>query len=117
MLIQVRENDNVKGINIGGFDIKLSAFADDTYFLTLDIQSLRHIPDTCSLFRDYSSLNLTLTSAKDVGLELQKGKLYTPLECGWINIEREKIWFLGIYLSYSRSLVKHCNFLNMHSED
>ena len=32
MLIQIRENDNIKGINVGNFDIKLSAFADDTYF-------------------------------------------------------------------------------------
>ena len=74
MLIQIRENDNIKGINIGNFDIKLSAFADDTYFLTLDIQSLRHILDTCSVFGDYSSLthNITLASAMDVRLELQK---------------------------------------------
>ena len=43
MLIQIRENDNIESIDIGNFDIKLSAFADDTYFLTLDIQSLRHI--------------------------------------------------------------------------
>ena len=50
MLIQIRENDNIKGINVGNFDIKLSAFADDTYFLTLDTQSLRHIPETCSVF-------------------------------------------------------------------
>ena len=32
MPIQIRENDNIKGIDVGDFDIKLSAFADDTYF-------------------------------------------------------------------------------------
>ena len=31
-LIQIRENDNIKGINIADFVIKLSAYADDTYF-------------------------------------------------------------------------------------
>ena len=35
MLIQMRENDNIEGIYIGDFDIKLSAFADDTYFFNL----------------------------------------------------------------------------------
>ena len=60
MLIQIRENDNIKGINIADFDIKLSAFAGDTYFLTLDIQSLRHIQDTCSVFGHYLSLKPSL---------------------------------------------------------
>ena len=60
MLIQIRENDNIKGINIEDLDVKLSAFADDTYLLTLAIQSLRHMLDTCSLFGDYSSLKRNL---------------------------------------------------------
>ena len=60
MLIQIRENDNIKGINIADFVIKLSAYASDTYFSALDIQSLRHILDTCSVFEDYSLLKLNL---------------------------------------------------------
>ena len=44
-----------------------------------------------------------------------KGRLDKPFECGWINIEREKILVLGIYLSYNRSLVENCNFVNMLS--
>ena len=115
MLILIRENDNIKGIKIRDFDIKLSAFADDTYFLTLDIQSLRHILDTCSMFGDYSSLKLYLDKCQGCWIEAAKGKLDTPLGCGWINIEREKILVLGKYLSYNRSLVENCNFLNMPS--
>ena len=106
MLIEIRENDNIKGINIENFDIKLSAFADDTYFLTLD---------ACSVSWNYSSLKLNLDKSQGCWIGAAKGKLDTPLECGWINIEREKILVLGIYLSYNRSLVKNCNFLNMLS--
>ena len=93
MLIQVRENDNIKGINIENFDIKLSAFADDTYFLTLDTLSLHHIPETCSVFEDYSSLKLNLDKSQACWIGAAKGKLDKPLECGWINIERGKNWF------------------------
>ena len=114
MLIQVRENDNIKGINIGDFDIKLSAFAY-TYFLTLDIQSLCHIPDTCSVFGDYSSLKFNLDKCQGCWIGAAKNTIDTSLECGWINIERGKILVLGIYLSYNRSLVENCNFLNMLS--
>ena len=115
MLIQIREIDNIKGINIGNYDIKLSAFADDTYFLTLDTQSLRHILKTCSVFENYSSLKLNLDKSQGCWIGAAKGKLDKPLECGWINIEREKILVLGIYLSYNQSLVENCNFLNMLS--
>ena len=33
MLIQIRKDDSIRGITIGNTVIKLSAFADDTYFL------------------------------------------------------------------------------------
>ena len=59
-------------INIGDFDIKLSAFADDTYFLTLDIQSLCHILDICSVFGDYLSLKLTVQAIRNITLISQK---------------------------------------------
>ena len=76
MFIQIRDNDNIKSINITDFVIKLSAYADDTYFLPFDIQLLRHILpdilDTCSVFGIHSSLKLTLLSIRHVGLELQK---------------------------------------------
>ena len=115
MLIQIRDNDCIKGINKGNFDIKLSAFAVDTYFLTVDIQSLRHIPDTCSVSGDYSSLKLNLDKCHGCWIGAAKDKLDTPLEYGWITIERKKIWVLGIYFRYNPSLVENCNFLNMLS--
>ena len=40
LFIQIREDKNIKGIVIGDHDIKLSAYADDAEFLTLDVKSL-----------------------------------------------------------------------------
>ena len=40
LLIQVRSDDQIVGIKINDFEVKLSAYADDTYFFVLDIQSL-----------------------------------------------------------------------------
>ena len=67
------------------------------------------------MFGDYSSLKLNLDKCQGCWIGAAKGELDTPLECGWINIEREKNFILGIYLSYNRSLVENCNFLNMLS--
>ena len=50
MFIQVRSNVDIAGVKIGGHSVKLSAYADDTYFFTLDINSLRHILNICDKF-------------------------------------------------------------------
>ena len=41
MFIEVRSDVNIAGVKIGGHSVKLSAYADDTYFFTLDVNSLR----------------------------------------------------------------------------
>ena len=44
--LEVRSNVNIAGVKIGGHSVKLSAYTDDTFFFTLDINSLRLIPNT-----------------------------------------------------------------------
>ena len=58
LFIQIRENEEVKGIRIGDNQIKLSAYADDADFLTSDVSSLETIFQTCTTFQLYSSLKL-----------------------------------------------------------
>ena len=43
LLIQIRENANIKGIIIDETEIKLSAYADDGSFFVIDVQSLQLI--------------------------------------------------------------------------
>ena len=70
MLIQIREDENIKGIVVGDHEIKLSVYADDPDFLTLDVESLQ------TTFQLYSSLKLNLDKSeacwigtkKDAGL-------------------------------------------------
>ena len=47
MLIQVRKDDSVRGITIGNTIIKLSAYADDTYFFWS--RSVLHPVNTCNM--------------------------------------------------------------------
>ena len=46
----MRSNEQIEGITINDFEIKLSAYADDTYFFALDIRSLLAVLDTCKTF-------------------------------------------------------------------
>ena len=59
LLIQIRQNNDIKGVIINNADIKLSAYADDTYFLASDVISLHNIPAVFILeikFRQISCL-------------------------------------------------------------
>ena len=60
LFIQIRENPDIKGIRIGTEEIKLSAYADDADFLTLNVKPLELIFQTCEIFQSFSSLKLNL---------------------------------------------------------
>ena len=75
LLIQIRENPDIKGTPIDTEEIKLSAYANDADFLTLDVKSLELIFQTCETFQFFSSLKLNLESQKPVGLGQNKDQM------------------------------------------
>ena len=73
LLIQIRENANIKGIIVNETEIKLSAHADDGSFFVTDIQLLQLIFFfMCNRFREFSSLKLNLENLRHVGLAMLK---------------------------------------------
>ena len=74
MLFQVRSNEQIEGITIKNFEVKLSAYADDTYFFALDIQSLLAVLDTCKTFQEFSSLKLNLEKCQACWIGTAKDK-------------------------------------------
>ena len=74
LLIQVRENADIKGIIIDDTEIKLSAYADDGSFFVTDIHSLQAIFFICNQFREFSSLKLNLEKSEACWIGKAKGK-------------------------------------------
>ena len=85
MFIEVRSNVNIAGVNIGGHSVKLSAYADETYFFTLDVNSLRLILNTCHKSEEYSSLKLSAEKCQACCIESAKGREDSPINCNWVN--------------------------------
>ena len=112
MLIQVRSNDQIKGIKINDFEVKLSAYADDTYFFALDIWSLLAILDKCKTFQEFSSLKLCLEKCQACWIGAAKDKSDTPINSSWITINHYKVVTLGVFNSYYCFLAGKHNFLN-----
>ena len=108
----MRNNDQVEGIKINDFEIKLSAHADDTYFFALDIRSLLAVLDTCKTFQKFSSFKLNLKKCQACWIGAPEDKSNTPVNSNWININRHKVITLGAFNSYNCSLAEMHNFLN-----
>ena len=66
MFIQIRNNDQIKGLKINDNIIKFSAYADDTYFIALDVPSLYQVFIVCNTFEEFSSLKLNLDKMSSV---------------------------------------------------
>ena len=110
--IQIRDNDNIRGIRAGGHRIKLSACADDADFLTPNTESLESIFQTCTTFQRYSSLELKLENSEACWIGSKKGSNETPVNCKWVNINCNAIRMVGIFNSYDTDLEDKLNFLD-----
>ena len=115
LLIQIRENSDIKGIIINNTNIKLSAYADDTYFLASDVISLQYISRTCEIFQQFSSLKLTLDKSHACWIGVAEGKSETPTNCPWVDLQMDKIVVLGTYCSYDLLLAEKYNLVNLVS--
>ena len=114
LLIQIKEN-NDKGIIINNTNIKLAAYADDTYFLASDVISLQYIFEICEIFQQFSSLKLNLDKSHACWIGVAKGRPEAPIDCPWVNLQMDKIVVLGAYCSYDLQLAENYNLLNLVS--
>ena len=113
MFIEVRSNVNIAGVKIGGHSVKLSAYADDTYFFTLDVNSLRLLLNTCDKFEEYSSLKLSVEKCQACWIGSANGTQDAPINCNWVNLVDDKVLTPGVHMNYDVTLAEKCNFLNL----
>ena len=113
MFIELGSNVNIAGVKIGGHSVKLSAYADDTYFFTLDVNSLPLILNTYDKFEKYSSLKLNVEKCQACWIGSAKGTQDAPIKCNWVNLMDDKVLTLGVHMSYDVTLAEKCNFLNL----
>ena len=109
----MQHNDKIKGLKIADIIIKLSAYADYTYFIALDVPSFQQVFIICNTFEEFSSLKLNLDKCQACWTGSAKSKLNMPINCNWVNTEKDKTLTLGIFNSYDQSLANKYDFLNL----
>lgn len=100
MAIMIRENKNIKGININGCEHKLSQYADDTE-LTLngDRTSFETCINTLGIFSKKSGLLINNDKTSAIWLGNMKNSPIKYLEHLGINWNPPKIKILGVWFT------------------
>ena len=69
----IRENPAIKGLNILGFEYKLSAYADDATCILANEDSIVATLQTFDIFSKYSGLSLNKTKCEACGIGAKRG--------------------------------------------
>ena len=98
---------------IDGYEIKLSAYAEDGNFLTTNVQSQTLIFNTYEIFEYFSSLKLNLEKSEAGWIVSARGRADKPINCTWVDLNTDKLRTLGVYNSYNTDLVNKYNFFSI----
>ena len=112
LFIQIRKNDNIKGIGIGDYQVKLFAYAGNAGFLMANVNSLQSVFQTCSTVQLYSSLKLNLEKSEACWIGNKMGSYEMPINCKWVNTKCNTMRTLGIFNSCEKDLEEKLNFLD-----
>ena len=110
----IKNNPDIKGINVGGFEIKMAQFADDTTLL-LDgsHRSLLKALNTIELFGSLSGLKMNSEKTKVIWLGSKKysrDKIITPYNLNWGSTD---FTLLGINFSVNLEKMFSANLENI----
>ena len=110
LLEQIRNNRNIRGIQIGNVEYKLSCFADDTLcFLDGSVNSCRALFHDLGIFAKYSGLkpNIDKTEAFWAGAGVEgRNPICEDLHFRWVK----RLKVLGIYFANDEGEVFEDNF-------
>ena len=102
--IFIKENKNIKGINIFDNIFLYSAYADDTTFFLSDEDSVIEVINAFHKFSLISGLKPNEYKCEIGGIGVLKGVSLTLCCMDWIDVTKETIKVLGIHFSYNKKL-------------
>ena len=86
LFIMIRENVDIKGLNLFGTKVKLTACADGTTIFLRNLSSLKVLLQTFGKFERVSSLKLNLDKSEICGIGVKKGVQMAFCGCKIVNL-------------------------------
>ena len=103
----IRNNNNIKGLQMYNKEYKISQYADDTTAFVPDANSAENLFETLRIFHDISGLELNKTKTEGMWLGSCRYSTSTPFGIAWPS---EPIYALGIYFTYNERISFKKNF-------
>ncbi|KAL9989297.1 hypothetical protein ACROYT_G003831 [Oculina patagonica] len=103
----LKNNESIKGINVGKKEIKLTQFADDTTVFVNDQVSVINLLKLLREFKHTSGLEINTSKTEAMWLGAWRNKTDTPYNFRW---PQEPIRALGVFFSYNADEANNLNF-------
>ena len=101
----IRQNEEIKGINIGNEETKLLQFADDKL---ADTDSAVKLFEILNSFEIISGLKINCSKTEGMLIDSLRNHKAKPFGIKWPD---EPIKALGVYFTYNQKLLKEKNFI------
>ena len=113
LLIQVREDIDIKEFTVNDVELKLSCYVDDGYFMVETVDSIKRILRYFDIYSLHSSLKVNLEKCEAFWLGRAKFRDDKPITCKWTALNNGCIRILGSFFSYDSLLSQKVNFLTV----
>jgi hypothetical protein len=105
----IRDNEKISGICVNDEEIKISQYADDTYMLLSDIESIK---ETLNMINEFSRIaGPKLNMKKTEGIWLGAYKQF-PKNVYGISFTNEPVRCLGIYVGHNKDKCYEKNWID-----
>ena len=106
----VRNNKEIKGLNIFDHLFLYTAYANDTTFFLENKKSIEELLKTFTLFSSFSGLKPNISKCEICGLGPLKGVEMAVCGMQSVDLTRDAIKILGVYFSYNINLMNQKNY-------
>ena len=106
----VRNNKDIKGLNIFDHLFLYTAYSDDTTFFLENKESIEELVKTFTLFSSFSGLKPNISKCEICGLGPLKGVEMAVCGMQTVDLTKDAIKILGIYFSYNINLMNQKNY-------
>ncbi len=106
LAVKIRNSDNIIGIKVGDYTIKLSLLADDTTLVLRDEVSLQNALMLIEKFKLYAGLALNRDKTEAIWIGASKNRVDTPCNLKW---SKDPVKALGIWFSTDQNKMLEVN--------